>query len=151
MDTISDNRNGTAIFAFRTQKNLDFVVAAAEAGADIHPVTQAVLSLLAIIVFPWEHDAFNDVKRSKLALLAAAEGWPRWRMNGSRRVVELEDLVHVLRNSVAHGRIQFDSDSRVPSAVMIHFEEDNWRGSINAGQLIEFCRCFMKTMKNHVD
>ena len=151
MNTISDSRNGTATFAFRTQKNLDFVAAAAQAGSDVHPVTQAVLALLGIIVFPWEHSAFNIVKRSKLPLLCANDGWPRWEMAGSRRVLEVGDLVHVLRNAVAHGRIDFDSDSRDPASVTVTFEQDDWKGSIRADQLIEFCCCFMKTMKNHVD
>jgi hypothetical protein len=158
MNTISDNRNGTAIFAERVHKNLEFIVASAADGHDVHPVTQAVSSLLGIIVFPWEHSAFDRMKRQKLPVLARQRGWPRWSMSGTRRVLEVGELVHVLRNSVAHGRIEFDSDSRDPSQVQISFTNvpegskvADWQGHIQADQLVAFCRCFTCGMKDFVD
>ena len=158
MNLISDNRNGTAVFAGRVQKNLEFIALAAVQGHDVHPVTQAVSSLLGIIVFPWEHSAFSVVKRKKLPVLAAERGWPRWTMSGIKRVLEVGELVHVLRNCVAHGRIQFDSDSRNPTEVTITFvhlakgkTEADWEGQIRADHLITFCRCFSAEMKANVD
>lgn len=150
MDTLSDNRNGTAIFAARVQKNLDFIVRAAQQGQDVHPVTQAVSSLLGIIVFPWEHGAFNLVKRKKLPVLVASCGWPQWNMTGTKRVLDVEDLIHTLRNCVAHGKMQFESDSRLPPEVLITFSASDWEGTIRADQLIEFCRCFTATMIDEV-
>jgi hypothetical protein len=151
MDTLSDNRNGTSEFARRTQKNLDFIVLAAQQGQDVHPVTQAVSSLLGIVIFPWQHSAFDIVKRERLPILSANHGWPEWKMSGTRRVIDVGELMHVLRNSVAHGKIQFASDSRNPSDVEITFSQDGWQGAIRGDQLIDFCRCFMAAMKSQVD
>ena len=101
MNLLTDNRNGTAVFAERVLKNLEFIALSAVQGHDVHPVTQAVSSLLGIIVFPWEHSAFNRIKRKKLTMLVADHGWPRWVMSGTKPVREISDLIHVLRNCVA--------------------------------------------------
>src|SRR5450432_1565157 len=150
MDIVSDNRNGTAVFAERALKNLGFIALAAERGADVHPVTQTVMALLGVIVFPWEHNALAAIKREKLPVLSATEGWPRWEMSGTRRVLEVGQLVHVLRNCVAHGKVEFDSDSRDPAEVTLVFSEVDWQGAIRGDELIEFCRCFMTSMRNRV-
>jgi len=150
------DRNVTFEFARRSLKNLDFVVASANAG--VHPVTQAVTSLLAIVIFPWERSAFNRVKNKRLSVLVQ-EGWPEWSMSGSRAqnngVKSLGALIKLLRNSAAHGNVSFDSDSRNPRLVHVEFENfpkgknipSNWRGSIRADQLIEFCRCFSRRIE----
>ncbi|MEW6210195.1 MAG: HEPN family nuclease, partial [Acidobacteriota bacterium] len=120
MKELSHNRNGTEVFAHRTQKNLEYIATSAINGEDVHPVTQAILALLGIVVFPWEKSAFDIVKKRKLPLLSA-NGWPKWKMSGTRRVINLEELIKVLRHSVAHGNIEFDSDSRNPADVTISF------------------------------
>lgn len=157
MKRISHDRNGTAIFAWRAQKNLDFIAACATQEEDVHPVTQAVLALLGIVVFPWETSAFNIVKKRKLPVLSE-EGWPNWTMIGTRRVIELGQLIHVLRNAIAHGRIEFDSDSRNPPEVRISFvnvpeghTEADWTGTIAGDHLIEFCRRFSSEIRAQVD
>ena len=157
MEKLSNNRNGTSIFAERTQKNLEHIVIAAMEGDDVHPVTQAVSALLGIVIFPWELSAFDIIKKKKLPQLVA-KGWPMWKMEGKRRVIEVKDLLHVLRNSIAHGKIEFDSDSRKPEEVQILFtntpekaEEPDWKGSIRGDQLIEFCKLFSTAIKECVD
>lgn len=153
MIRFSHDRNGTSIFALRAQKNLDFIASCAKDGQDVHPVTQAVLALLGIIVFPWETAAFDHMKKQKLPVLSL-QGWPKWAMSGARRVIEVGELIHVLRNAVAHGNIEFDSDARDPTFVTISFlnipegsTEPDWVGKITGGQLIEFCRCFSFAIK----
>jgi hypothetical protein len=149
MNRLSNDRNGTTIFASRARKNLDFIVAHGKAGHDdVHPVTQAVSALLGIVVFPWETSAFDHMKKEKLPILTT-RGWPKWAMTGTRRVVDLKDLIYVLRNSIAHGSIEFDSDSSDPSRVAISFanipegaRDADWVGTIRGDQLIEFCRHF---------
>jgi hypothetical protein len=148
MNRLSNDRNGTTIFASRARKNLDFIVAHAETGGDVHPVTQAVSALLGIVVFPWEISAFDHMKKEKLPILTT-RGWPKWNMAGTRRVIDLKELIHLLRNSISHGSIEFDSDSKDPAQVTISFanipdgaEEADWVGTIKADQLVEFCRCF---------
>ena len=53
MKRLFHNRNGTEVFALRTQKNLEHIAKAAMSGEDVHPVTQAITSLLGVVVFPW--------------------------------------------------------------------------------------------------
>lgn len=156
MRRLSRDRNGASIFAERTQKNREFIAACATAGHDVHPVTQAVISLLGIIVFPWEFSAYEIVTKQKLPLLYRS-GWPRWKMSGSRRVIELGELIDLLRHAVAHGDIDFDSDSRDPTQVTVAFtsrrdqsKDVNWVGKIAADQLIVFCRCFTSAIRTEV-
>jgi HEPN pEK499 p136 len=155
MKNISHDRNGTLIFAERTQKNLDFIASHAAAGSDVHPVTQAVLSLLGIIVFPWETSAINFMKRKELSSLTAS-GWPIPAASGDYHINDLGALVHALRNAIAHGSIEFDSDSRNPSEVMILFRSNSkrthqWVWQIRADQLIEFCHRFSTNMRQQVE
>jgi hypothetical protein len=48
------NRNKTEGFAAGTRRNVDFILAAHQEHADVHVVTQVVLSLLGLVVFPFE-------------------------------------------------------------------------------------------------
>lgn len=155
MNRLSNDRNGTMIFASRARKNLDFIIAHAE-NDDVHPVTQAISALLGIVVFPWETSAFDHMKKEKLPILTT-RGWPKWVMTGTRRVIDLKDLIYVLRNSIAHGSIEFDSDSRDPARVTISFanipegaRDADWMGTIRADHLIEFCRLFSAAIEDEV-
>ena len=63
------SRNETEGFAIRTKKNMDFIVAAHDSGEDVHVVTQLVLSLLGMVVFPFErlhgflwHETLTDLE-----------------------------------------------------------------------------------------
>jgi hypothetical protein len=154
MKCLSHDRNGTEMFALRTQKNLEHIKNSAMNNEDVHPVTQAILGLLGIVVFPWETSAFDIVKKRKLHCLSTT-GWPKWKMSGDRRVIELGELIYVLRNAVAHGNIEFDSDSRRPVDVTISFtnipkgkKKSDWVGTITGDQLIEFCRCFSSAIQD---
>mgnify|MGYP001590962275 CR=1 FL=1 len=152
-------RNGTGEFALRSMKNLDFVVNA-QAGADVHPVTQTVGALLGIIVFPWERNALLAVKKKRLAV-AAAEGWPAWKMTGplvdADKIKALGNLIEQVRHSVAHGKVTFDSDSKELEKVTVTFESYTrdgntmkWRGVIRADQLASFCRKFSACVADYV-
>lgn len=152
-------RNGSGEFARRSMANLDFILAHAVANSEIHPVTQAVGALLGIVVFPWERSAFNAVKKVRLAV-AMTEGWPQWKMSGTlietNSVKTVGDLIELLRHSVSHGNVSFDSDSRVLSDVAITFENcpegksKNWRAMIAADQLVLFCRKFSAFVADYV-
>ena len=153
-------RNGTGEFARRSVKNLDFVLAASETNADVHPVTKIVSVLLGIIIFPWERTALNAVKNKRLAV-ATNESWPSWHMSGSlvkaNKVKTVGHLVKLVRDSVAHGNVTFDSDSKQPSEVTVTFEnypngsnEMNWRGTIRADHLATFCRKFSNFIADYV-
>ncbi|MBC8264753.1 MAG: hypothetical protein H8E47_11590 [Anaerolineales bacterium] len=153
-------RNGTGEFARRSMKNLEYILDAAESSAEVHPVTQTVGALLGVIVFPWENGALNAVKNKRIAV-ANSEGWPSWVMSGkvaeSHRVKTIGDLIELLRNSIAHGHVSFDSDSKQLSDVTVIFEnhprgdpEANWRGEIRADQLALFCKKFSNFVADFV-
>ena len=153
-------RNGSGEFAGRSMKNLDFILGAAENHEEVHPVTQTIGALLGIVVFPWEKNAFNAVKKKRIAV-ATSEGWPKWRMSGTRinsnQVKTVGDLIKLVRNSIAHGHVTFDSDSRNPSDVMVTFENypkgsknADWKGSIQADALADFCRQFSNFVADYV-
>lgn len=156
MKKLSDDRNGTEVFAQRTLINLEFITVSATNNENLHPVTQAILALLGIVVFPWETSALDMVKKRPLPLLNSG-GWPKWSMKGVRRVVILGDLIEVLRNAIAHGNIEFDSDSKIPSDVVVSFtnipkgkKEADWVGTITGDNLIKFCRCFSEAIQKEV-
>ena len=153
-------RNGSGEFARRSMKNLDFILAAAESDGDVHPVTQIVGALLGIVVFPWAKHALNAVKKKQIAE-ATSEGWPVWQMSGSRvdssQVKRVGDLIELVRHSIAHGHVAFDSDSKQPSEVTVTFEnypkgsnKADWKGSIRADALARFCRNFSAFVADYV-
>ena len=152
-------RNGSGEFARRSMKNLQFILDVG-AGADVHPVTQTISALLGIVVFPWEKSALHGVKKKRLAV-ARSEGWPPWTMSGPRvdsnKVKTIGNLIELLRNSVAHGNVTFDSDSRLSSKVNVTFEnrpkgsdKPDWQASIRADQLALFCQKFSAFVEDFV-
>lgn len=150
MTQVSNTRNGTLEFAYRTRKNLDFVVRASRDGADIHPVTHTINSLLGIIVFPWERYALSSLLKTRLELLYINDKWPRWHFEGSKPVSRLGNLINYLRNAISHGSVSFSSDSKVLDEVQITFENDNWSATIRADSLVEFCDHFLATLQSKV-
>jgi hypothetical protein len=138
-------RNTIHGFGRRTRKNLSFILFARNMGADVHIVTQLMISLQGLIVFPYEQikragHSFKEIKLKDLK----EKGWPEIvPFLGSSS--DLDDLIYHLRNAIAHRRIEFDSDSRVMSEVNITFKDrkpnapsDYWGLSMNASELYEF-------------
>lgn len=74
----SYTRNGTLVFSERARKNLRYIIDSESDGADVHPVTQTITSLLAIIIFPWERAALSALKKQKLPVLVSQGQWPHW-------------------------------------------------------------------------
>lgn len=150
-------RGETGGFAQRTRKNLDFIVSAhQQQNADVHVVTQAVLSLLGIVVFPFERLMADGLYNPNLEDLEA-EGWPRWKYaSGSRAPISLWQLIRHLRHAAAHSNIAFSSDSRFLHEVEVTFVNDpphktwTWEGSIQGDQLVEFCHRFLERMEGVV-
>lgn len=145
------SRNEVEGFAERTRKNLEYVISAHEEGADVHVVTQLVLSLLGLIVFPFER-LDRSLWRADLSDLAEA-GWPRWiETHDSYHPKTLGDLVRVLRHAVAHGNVSFSSEDRHLPDVVIRFVNiapggrRQWLGEIRGDDLLEFCRRYLEYM-----
>jgi|SRR5579862_4632076 len=138
-------RNHPLGFAARTWKNLEFIENAFEAGEDVHVVTQLVVSLLGLVVFPRERRFNMDALRVTLDDLEAG-GWPSWSVEVGH-VKTLNDVVRHLRNSIAHGRIHFTSESRRLHEVVLIAEDVDpstgrtvWKASMAGDDLRKFCR-----------
>ncbi|MDC7713044.1 HEPN family nuclease [Vogesella sp. LYT5W] len=149
------SRNDTLGFAHRTRKNLEHIEHAYKNGHDVHVVTQLVLSLLGLIVYPNERKLVERVNTLTLSELKD-QGWPSWKIElGSPET--LNQLIKMLRNAVAHGRIHFSSDDRVLDHVSIQFEDYDprskivtWRATITSNDLEKFCQNFIKLIENEI-
>jgi HEPN family protein len=143
-------------FAQRTLKNLEFIESAFKNGEDVHVVTQLTLSLLGLIVYPWEKTFDDQIRTLQLDELEKT-GWPRWQvLKGTCDT--LGTLIGHLRNAAAHRRVTFSSDSRYLNEVAITFDdhkrgkpEPYWSARIGAEQLYLFCRRFIDLVFNIFD
>jgi len=146
-EAIRASRNDSLGFAQRTLRNLEYIEKSRTDGADVHVVTQRVLSLLGLVSFPWHAGLDDRIKRLRLDTLVQ-DGWPQWTIIlGDAET--LGALVHHLRNAIAHRRVYFSSDERNGGAVQIEFadaKKENapvyWRAGINGDDLLCFCRRF---------
>lgn len=104
----SMSRNTTEGFARRVRNNLDFIAESRANGERVHEVTQLVLSLLGIVVFPWEAKALKQLESLPLRALWA-EGWPKWDVlldeNGDTET--LGKLIWHVRNAASHVVLDF--------------------------------------------
>ena len=148
------SRGDSVGFARRTLTNLQRIEQAYTDGHDVHVVTQRVLSLLGVVVFPWADGVEQEIKKQRLEVLG--EGWPTWDIFlGESKT--LGDLLRHLRNAVAHRRLRFTSDSRNPSIVSIEFwdrrkprDPDHWGARISADDLKLFLEKFMDLVVNTI-
>lgn len=139
-------RNSAEEFARRTLANIK-ALESLPSQCNVYPVTHLATSLLGLVVFPWETNVIQGLKKKRLAQLYA-DGWPRWNIllpkdNGR---TTLRDLAYHLRNAAAHGRVEFSSDSQEYQEVSLVVEDWKpgdqqayWRAEISADQLRCFC------------
>ena len=149
-------RNTVWGFNERVRKNLKFVNSAWDSGSnEVHIVTQLIMSLLGLIVFPYAaivESGDSSLKSHKLTELSA-KGWPKWTFKiGSSE--NLHDLVRHLRNATSHWGLQFSSDSRKLEDVEVRFSDRpgpqlpyNWQATINAVDLQSFVLRFADLLK----
>ena len=151
------SRNDALEFAAHTRKNLEYIESAYSAGEDVHVVTQVINSLLGLVVFLHERELLHKAAEVRLSDLEGA-GWPHVEITkGENECSTLEQLFYHLRNSVAHSRIKFSSDSRDSHEVMIEFED--WKNKakesyvcfeIDARALRDFCLKLMRMVEQEI-
>lgn len=159
LDTARIERNDAIRFASFTLANLEFLEKVwqgqgRDGGSAVHLITQAVNSLLGLVVFTCEKEYVRFTLRERLVDLTA-KGWPSWTFQlGGSPEDTLGELIYHLRNGAAHARLSFSSDSPIPSDVQITIEDANprtkqiyWSTSISAVDLLRFCYLYGK----HVD
>jgi hypothetical protein len=148
------SRNSREGFVVRTLKNLTYIEEARRGAnpADVHEVTQLMLSMLGLVIIQWERGAFDPHLASRfqqaLNTTIADFGGPLlrdMRDNYHRKCTTVRALVRHLRNAVAHGRFIFSNESRAMDDVSIKFFDENsrtgetWEATIDAPELKEFC------------
>jgi hypothetical protein len=153
MKQFAPTRNDTIEFCRRVRRNLEFIENAKKdnPATPVHAVTQLTLSLLGLVVFPYE-----KVQSSVFAKPVEdmqIEGWFCWSitldspLKGKPITRNLGDLLWHLRNAVAHGRLRFTSDSAELEDVAMIVEDKpngkdalvNWRAEITGCHLRHFC------------
>lgn len=157
-------RNEVLGFAERTRRNLEYIeeVKAEDPTAPVHVVTQLALSLLGIVVFPYEKldkDIFAKISGKTIAEMKAG-GWLGWSItldSSPAPTTTLGDLLKHVRNAAAHGGLLFNSDSTDMSEVAIVAQDKprkkaaiNWEAEIQASQLRDFCLTFLKLVDDVV-
>jgi hypothetical protein len=137
------NRNDPLGLVERAKKNLEFIEAAGAEGADVHLVTQLLITLLGLIVFPVEGGFDSQVQHLRLEELET-KGWPTWHTTiGNTQT--LGQLLRKLRNAVAHRNVIFSSEGRKLEEVHLEFWNQrkerpiHWRSNIAAKDLRVFC------------
>lgn len=138
-------RNDPLGFAGFAWKNFEFIEQAAiqsPTNEDLHPVTQLVLSMLGVIVLQREQNKIQFNQRVRKIKLVSPD-WPQWKTM-SPSCNTLGALVDNLRHAIAHGHVEFSSNSHTLSEVMISFRNPGWKGGpwigeINAADLRTFC------------
>jgi hypothetical protein len=95
----------------RTMTNLRFVETHSAPDGP-YEVTQLINSFIGALAHPWE--AMREDLNTLPLTVAAERGWPRIVKERERdeEPVSVGRLLHLLRNAVAHGNIEFLSDGR---------------------------------------
>ena len=146
-------RNDAFEFARYTRSNLKCIESVKASGnQDVHPVTQLMLSLLGLIVFPW---ATNFKESVESLPLETVQGGEHWQMEKGQRGT-LGKFGKHLRNAVAHRRVEFSSDSGDFGEVNITFRDKkqdkdapiNWVATIDAEHLRTFCLDLIRLLEN---
>ena len=151
------SRGNALELARRTRRNLDFIRDARERGEDVHEVTQLVISLLALIVHPWERHSAGKFWNVKMITLVK-QGWPEWEIAyGHARCRNLRNMTRRVRNAISHGYISFSSDSAClsqVSMVMRDRKDENypffWEARISGDDLYCFCIRFIKYVEDKI-
>lgn len=91
----------------RSMANLEFIERHATVAGPFK-TTQLLNTFLGALAHPWEMFRDHDALRVDLAA-AEADGWPsiRKQLPSDRDPRNLNDLVRMLRNGIAHGNIEF--------------------------------------------
>jgi hypothetical protein len=147
-------RDDALKFAARTLQNLEYIEEvwkesrAAHDNPPVRLVTHIINSTLGLVVFSMEKKFLNRILTEPYGDLVAG-GWPEWTFHLSGSPADsLGVLTSHVRNGVCHARVRFSSDSPDPTGVTVTIEDAkpkkpvDWRASITAEGLLQFCRRF---------
>ena len=151
------SRGNALELARRTRKNLDFIRKARRKRENVLEVTQLVISLLALIVHPWERHSAGKFWNVKMSALVKQD-WPEWEIAyGHRRCRNLGDMTRRVRNAMSHGYISFSSDSPCLSQVSMVMRDRKppnpeffWEARISGEGLYLFCIRFTQYVEDQI-
>lgn len=130
----------------RTMENLAFVEAHATLKGP-YETTQLINSFLGALAHPWE--AMKPELTALSLEEAEARGWPTIEKERAqdRDPESLGDLIRLVRNSLAHGNIDFlpGQDGRIAALRIWNVPPNgqrNWGAIVNVADLRAFLRCF---------
>jgi HEPN family protein len=151
------DRNTIEGFSRRVQKNSDYLFKQYNDGEDVHIVTHFMISLLGLIIFPYE--AMTRVKAFpslEMKMLNTERGWPRFKMLRGTDFATLDELIKHLRDAISHYQIEFQpSNERKLENITIIFgwpkgRPDFKRSQINGAALKLFVDKFSNLIENLV-
>ena len=149
MTTGLPGRNRPVGFAERTRRNL-FLVRDNDHRSDVHLITQVILSLLGILVFPLEKRSIQKAWEEDLEQ-ERFDHPPDWDVvidTYETKTKTLKILARHVRNAVAHNAVEFSSDSKTLEDVVITFKDtrkreghsrENWKARIRSDYLLKLC------------
>ncbi|MFA9394753.1 MAG: HEPN family nuclease [Halodesulfovibrio sp.] len=123
-------------FAARTMANYRYVRKGTfYPSRDVYDVTQAINSLLGLVVIPMQAHShvFENVPLSVLP----TEKWPEALRNIETPFARLGDLMRALRNAIAHAEFAFASSNNEISSVTFSgtHRGSNWRMALSVEEL----------------
>ncbi len=132
----------------RTMFNLKFIKKHQDRNGP-YEVTQLVNSFLGALAHPWETYR-NDLMRLPLSE-AERRGWPKVKKEqlSDRDPDSLGDLLRLVRNSFAHGNVQFLPDERNGIQAIRFWNTSpksgkrTWGAILTVGHLESFLKCFV--------
>jgi hypothetical protein len=151
---MSKGRNDPLTFASYAWKNFEFIEQAATTRQDdLHPVTQLVISLLGLIVFQREKNTIEFNHQLKVMNPNGLLDSQLW--NESEPSTTLKQLIDNLRHSVAHGNVEFSSESHNQHEVYITFcnklrKGGAWKAQVRADHLRTFCFGFKTLLEQTI-
>ena len=147
-------------FAARTQKNLDYIDKASRRKRKnpeprVFEVTQLVNSMLGLLIFP-QQEYMNRIPEIPLTELNR-QGWPViYPTHGKLPGNNLRQLVRYLRNSIAHGNLEFLPDSNTNEIIGLRVWNErrsgvkDWEAELNIKDMRELAVHFLKLLESEL-
>ena len=140
-------------FIARTQKNLIAIECLKEKGVEVYEVTQLLNSMLGLLIFPKER-LFEKIKNKSWDTMVE-EGWPL-PSGDNAKVSDLEQLIIIMRNAVAHCNFNvITKDDEISSIEFSNFNpRDNqrkqplWKGEYDVASLRKFVYMFLDHLQS---
>lgn len=141
-------------FARRTRKHLEVIDRLHAEGHEVYEVTQLVNSTLGWLIFP-QQEYVDRIPHTPLDELER-DGWPMPKVKGRfHQVKDLNQLIHYLRNAIAHFNIRFRSDGQNEISVLQVWNEDRgrkaWEAELSVRDLRGIAERFIKSLLDEAD